>query len=162
MRVWLVAALFFLVGCTEDEASDGPENKEPADPPAGGDGDDGDDPAPAEPAAPSEPAAPAPKRDPVTWDITISGNDFVEGTITIQIGDTVRWTHEDGTTPHTVTADDDSFHSGDCPGPDCMTQALNDEFEETFETIGDFAYHCQVHPSMTDTITVLERWDESP
>ena len=107
---------------------------------------------------------PGPKRDPVTWEISIQGNDFVDGSITVQVGDTVTWVHEDGTTPHTVTSSPDGtdFDSGTCPGPGCMTETVNNEFSHTFDAVGDFGYFCRVHPSMTDTITVLERHDATP
>jgi plastocyanin len=47
---------------------------------------------------------------------------------------------------HTVTADDDSFDSG--------TLSNGDTFEQTFDEAGEFAYHCEIHSSMTGTITV--------
>ena len=39
---------------------------------------------------------------------------------------------------------------------------LNTEFTHSFEDVGEFGYHCEVHQSMTDTITVLERFDGTP
>ncbi len=45
-----------------------------------------------------------------------------------------------------MTADDDSFDSG--------TLSDGDSFDFTFEESGDIAYHCEIHPSMTGTITV--------
>lgn len=110
-------------------------------------------------------------RDPVTWDLDVADNSFPDGSITIQVGDTVRWT-QSGSNPHTVTADDDSFDSHpDCnsfqdslvPGT-CMGQ--DDTFEHTFDTVGEVGYHCKVHGSpgsgMSATITVAERHDATP
>lgn len=110
---------------------------------------------------------PEPKRDPVTWDISIEGNDFVDGSITVQVGDTVRWTHNHGTTPHTVTSEDGQTEDFDSH-PDCITLASvgcmtdGDTFEWTFDVVGTTDYLCKVHTSMTDTITVLERHDAVP
>jgi plastocyanin len=110
-----------------------------------------------EPEPEPEPNATGPPRGPVTWDVPIRGSAFVGGTLTVQAGDTVRWTHEDGTTPHTVTADDGEFDSGYMlEGP------LLGEYEFTFDEVAAFPYHCDVHPSMQNTITVLERFDGTP
>jgi len=69
---------------------------------------------------------------------------FEQG-ITVAAGTTVRWENRDGV-PHTVTADDDTFDSG--------LLATNETFEVVFATAGSFSFHCNVHPSMTGTITV--------
>ncbi len=126
-------------------------------------GDDGDpdpDPNPDQnstdpPPAPT-PTPPAPRQEPLTWHISIAGNDFVEGSLTIQVGDKVVWTHEDGAIPHSVTAGGGTFDSGACPGNTCMSEFANSEFSFTFTEAGEFPYHCRVHGSMTDTITVLQ------
>ncbi|HJT85248.1 MAG TPA: plastocyanin/azurin family copper-binding protein [Nitrososphaeraceae archaeon] len=57
----------------------------------------------------------------------------------------VLWTNDD-TIEHTVTADDGSFDSGPIsPG---------DNFDSTFDTRGDFSYHCSIHPFMTGVVIV--------
>ena len=57
----------------------------------------------------------------------------------------VLWTNDD-TIEHTVTADDGSFDSGPIsPG---------DNFDSTFDTLGDFSYHCSIHPFMTGVVIV--------
>jgi plastocyanin len=57
----------------------------------------------------------------------------------------VLWTNDD-TIEHTVTADDGSFDSGPIsPG---------DNFDSTFDTHGDFSYHCSIHPFMTGVVIV--------
>jgi plastocyanin len=57
----------------------------------------------------------------------------------------VLWTNDD-TTEHTVTADDGTFDSGPLsPG---------DNFDSTFDTPGDFSYHCSIHPFMTGVVIV--------
>ena len=60
-------------------------------------------------------------------------------------GNIVSWTNEDST-EHTVTANDGSFDSGPIsPG---------DTFESTFDSPGDFGYHCAIHPFMTGVVIV--------
>ena len=49
----------------------------------------------------------------------------------------VLWTNDD-TIEHTVTADDGSFDSGS------LYHGQN--FENTFDTPGEFSYHCSIHP----------------
>jgi plastocyanin len=66
-------------------------------------------------------------------------------TLTIPAGTTVTWTNT-GNAPHTVTADDGSFDSGNLSGGATFSQA--------FAKAGTFAYHCTIHSSMTATITV--------
>jgi plastocyanin len=59
-------------------------------------------------------------------------------TVTIQSGDTVRWTNAGGT--HNVRAADDSFSSGE-PASDAWT------FSRTFNTPGTYGYYCTLHGS---------------
>ena len=74
----------------------------------------------------------------------ISGFDFSED-ITVAAGTTVVVRNDDGAT-HTLTADDGSFDTGsiDAGGTG----------EITLSAAGTFTFHCEVHPSMTGTITV--------
>ena len=70
---------------------------------------------------------------------------FQPASIMIASGTTVTWTNT-GNAPHTATADDGSFDSG---------QLTNGQtFSQTFSTPGTFTYHCNVHPFMTAMITV--------
>src|SRR5215218_10058038 len=72
---------------------------------------------------------------------------FEPGTITVPAGTTVTWTNT-GSRPHTVTADDGSFDSGRLdPG---------EQFSQTFDQPGTFAYHCGFHPEMQGSIVVTE------
>jgi plastocyanin len=75
---------------------------------------------------------------------------FTPAQLTVKVGTTVVWTSEDGV-PHTVTADDGSFNSGN----------LNkgDSFKFTFTKAGKFPYYCAYHGTaggggMSGTITV--------
>lgn len=162
--VLLLLAALVLSGCSDGAGDDPDPDPDVPDGDAGGDGSDADADDDADPDGGdgdvgddngTEP------RDPVTWDVSIEGNDFVDGSLTIQVGDTVVWTHRDSSVPHTVTADDGAFDSGSSPAQ-YMTEVSNPEFSFTFDETGEFPYHCEVHASMTDTITVLERSDATP
>jgi len=72
---------------------------------------------------------------------------FNPSTITVVIGinNTVVWNNDD-TSPHTVTANDGSFSSGNLnPG---------DTYGFTFTTPGSYAYHCSYHSWMKGTVIV--------
>lgn len=110
--------------------------------------------APPTSQAPTPTATP---RAPLTFEVPVQGNAFVGGTFTIKVGDTVQWVHRDGTVPRSVTAEDGSFDSSEglpCPGPGRMTRVARSTFSHTFATMGMFGYYCEVHPSMTGTVTV--------
>jgi plastocyanin len=102
------------------------------------------DAAPATTDAAPAATDPAPAATDGTAEITIAGFAF-DGVTEIAVGTTVTVTNTDSS-PHTWTADDGSFDSGSIAG--------GESFEFTFDTPGEFAYHCNFHPSMTGTITV--------
>ena len=63
----------------------------------------------------------------------------------VSTGSTVSWTNEDST-EHTVTSDEGLFDAGPIsPG---------DTFDNTFDTSGEFGYHCEIHPFMTGVVIV--------
>jgi plastocyanin len=70
---------------------------------------------------------------------------FAPKEITVAPGTTVVWTNQDET-PHTVSAEDQSFTS----------KALDtgDRYEHTFDSEGDVKYFCTVHPFMTGVVHV--------
>lgn len=70
---------------------------------------------------------------------------FAPGALDVLPGETVRWENVSERT-HTVDADDGSFTSGDLLGAAT--------FARTFDTVGSYAYHCTIHPSMTGQIDV--------
>jgi plastocyanin len=71
--------------------------------------------------------------------------EFQPAALKVAPGTSVSFTNS-GDTPHTFTADDDSFDSGNVdPG---------DNFEHTFDAAGTFAFHCEYHPNMEGTVTV--------
>ena len=87
-------------------------------------------------------------------EVTVDIQDFAfdSDRIEIAVGTTVVWTNQ-GDAPHTVTADDESFGS----------ETLNngDTFSFTFTEVGEFAYHCAIHPRMTGVIVVTEAEEEA-
>jgi len=84
--------------------------------------------------------------------VKIQDSKFIEKELTVKVGTTVTWVME-GNFPHTVTADDGSFDSG---------QMRNGEtFSFTFNEVGVFPYYCSNHGAaggqgMAGTITVTE------
>jgi plastocyanin len=82
---------------------------------------------------------------PKMWKVSIEDFYFEPADAAIQPGDTIMWVNE-GNTPHTVTSDDGQFDS----------EVLNpgESFMFTFPEAGTFSYHCEIHPSMTGSVTV--------
>jgi plastocyanin len=77
---------------------------------------------------------------------------FEPATVSVPAGATVTWTNT-GSRPHTVTADDGSFDSGRLdPG---------EQFSQTFDQPGTFAYHCGFHPEMQGSVIVTEPQEEA-
>jgi plastocyanin len=66
--------------------------------------------------------------------------------ITIGVGQRVTWTN-DSDAPHTVTSDGSGPMDGSVPNE-------GDTYQATFDTVGDFAYHCEVHDYMHGTVHV--------
>jgi nitrite reductase (NO-forming) len=71
---------------------------------------------------------------------------FVPQFISMPIESTVSWTNDDSI-QHTITSDEEGlFVSGPIsPG---------DTFDNTFDTPGEFGYHCSIHPWMTGRVMV--------
>ncbi len=87
-----------------------------------------------------------------TVDIAIRNFAFVPSDITVCRGATVRWTNFD-TAPHTSTSDTGVWDSG--------LLLTNQSFSFTFNTLGDFPYHCSVHPNMHGIVRVVEGPEET-
>jgi plastocyanin len=66
-------------------------------------------------------------------------------TLVLGVNNSVIWTNHDNS-PHTVTANDGSFESGNL--------APGQTYTFTFSTPGVYTYHCTYHPWMTGTVTV--------
>lgn len=86
-------------------------------------------------------------------------------TVTIQVGQTVRWRYEQsGATNHTVTSGEGQSGSEGDGVPEGASEALDsgalnpgDTFEFTFETAGTWTYFCEFHPTdMFNSTVVVE------
>lgn len=75
--------------------------------------------------------------------ISISGMKFGTASLTVKAGTVVTWTNNEYMI-HTVTADDNSFTSGD--------MNYGDSYSHTFTEKGTYPYHCKYHSSMTATV----------
>lgn len=82
-----------------------------------------------------------------TVDVAIENFSFSLASVTIHVGDTVRWTDRDSAS-HTVTSDDAMFESSNTLN--------NTTYEVTFEKVGTYNYHCTPHSFMTGTVVVEE------
>ena len=70
---------------------------------------------------------------------------FKPATVEVPVGSTVTWTNDDGF-PHTATANDKSFDTGNLDKGQTGTAK--------FEKAGTFEYFCAIHNSMTGTVVV--------
>lgn len=78
--------------------------------------------------------------------VSIEGFAYSPERVEIDTGQEVTWINEDDA-PHTVTAKNESFDSGNL--------ATGDEFSERFTETGEFAYFCTVHGEDTMSGTVV-------
>jgi len=85
-----------------------------------------------------------------TNEIFISGMAFSPASKTISAGTTIKWINKDNTT-HTVTSGIPGSPSGTF---DSGNFGQNGEFSYKFDQVGTFKYFCNIHHSMTGTITV--------
>ena len=89
----------------------------------------------------------------------LAANAFSPTTLTISLAQqtTVTWYNGDitgsgsyggatGTSHRLISDNGTTFHSS--------TIAPGDIFKPTFTTAGTFTYHCEIHPTMTGTVTV--------
>ena len=77
--------------------------------------------------------------------VRISDFKFVPEDVTVDAGTTVRWTNDDGA-PHTATADDGSFDTGNLRKG--QTGGV------TLREAGTYTYFCEFHKFMRARITV--------
>ena len=100
-------------------------------------------PADMAPAPPTPPPTPTAK----TVDVSIRFPSFSPNPVSINVGDTVRWTNND-TFQHTATGDGGTpaFNTGTINGGQAISH--------TFNSAGTFPYHCNFHTNMTGTVVV--------
>jgi plastocyanin len=104
---------------------------------------------------------PTPGPTPETHDVSMIDNEFVPADITINVGDTVRWTNN-GQRNHTATSAEEpvgSIFNSDSQFPLPTGMQPGDVFEFTFNQEGDFPYFCEFHGTpagigMAGTVTV--------
>jgi LPXTG-motif cell wall-anchored protein len=90
--------------------------------------------------------------------VSIVDNEFDPVDVEVDADGTVTWTNN-GDLPHTVTADNDSFESGNLdPG---------DTFEQVFTDAGTYSYYCEYHGAsggtgMAGTVTVAGGGADDP
>jgi len=77
--------------------------------------------------------------------VSIYNMKFVSSNISINKTVTVTWTNDDAM-QHTVTADDNSFTSGQLN--------MGDTYSHTFNNSGTINYHCAIHTSMKGSVVV--------
>jgi plastocyanin len=72
---------------------------------------------------------------------------FDPQSVTVTKGQSVEWDFQDSGAQHSVTSDDNTTF-------DSCLQSAGAKFVVTFNTAGDFAYHCTIHAQMTGNIKV--------
>jgi plastocyanin len=77
--------------------------------------------------------------------VTIDNFSFTPAVLEIHVGTTVTWTNRDDI-PHTVAEKSIAWRS--------KPMDTDDSFTHTFDTAGEFAYFCTLHPHMTGKIVV--------
>ena len=89
-------------------------------------------------------------------EIIIENTKFIPNEIIIRVGTIVTWINKDNSDPlypeHTVSIDILEINSPEIifgGGP-------NEEWSHTFVEIGEFSYHCTIHPWMTGKIIVVD------
>lgn len=78
-----------------------------------------------------------------TVDVSIQNFAFEPNSVSISVGDTVKWINLDSA-PHTIK------------GADFTSESLNkdDSFSYTFTKPGTYNYECSIHPSMKGVVIV--------
>jgi plastocyanin len=103
------------------------------------------------PSTPTPEPTPSPNQTPAVADVIISINSmdpalaFSPNPAIVTVGQTVSWVNRDSV-PHTATGS--SFNTGSLE-PGATSAPI------TMGTAGEFAYHCDIHPTMKGTLTVV-------
>jgi plastocyanin len=92
----------------------------------------------------STPSPTCPPGTPTTAAVSIVNFAFNPQTVTTNQGSTVRWTNT-ANRNHTSTSN---------AGIWSTTIGAGQSFSFTFNTVGTFAYHCNIHPNMTGSVVV--------
>ena len=154
MYVIPLSAVAVLVFATIAVAQSVPEGQEPSQNPANASTTDVQNsttwPAKNKPAETDEPTTPTQTTAPDPngqKTVNIYNHAFDLAQLNVASGTTVRFVNKD-TEPHTATADNDLFDTGELePGG---------SFKVYFEGSGTVTYHCELHPDMKGVIAVGE------
>ncbi len=87
-------------------------------------------------------------------DVDMRNIAFSPNEVTIQQGETVRWTNLETFIPHTVT----SGNPGDADAGalfDSGNMASGDSFSHQFDQAGTFIYFCEIHPGIMVNAKVI-------
>jgi len=77
--------------------------------------------------------------------VEISGFAFNPSSLTVAKGTTVTWTNNNNVA-HTIVSDSGAFSSSEL--------AKGGSFSFTFDSPGEYPYHCSIHPSMKGKVIV--------
>jgi glucose/arabinose dehydrogenase/plastocyanin len=88
-----------------------------------------------------------------TQDVSIINFSFEPSTVSINTGDSVRWTENENDF-HTTTSDDPLWDSGVLP--------FQAQFSFQFTAAGDYPYHCTTHSFMTASVSVTASSNQPP
>jgi plastocyanin len=77
--------------------------------------------------------------------VKLSGLRFEPQSLSVNVGDRIQWLNDD-IVPHTATAADKSFDSGDIAAGQSWTYVAH--------KTGTFDYACRYHPMMTGRLVV--------
>lgn len=76
---------------------------------------------------------------------------YTQPNITVKKGTKVTWTNQDSVR-HDVNPDEDKTGA-----PESELLAKGESYSFTFDTVGEFSYHCTPHPYMKGKVTVVEQ-----
>jgi len=103
---------------------------------------------PAQTPVETETETGTPAQTPATMEeVQIVNYAFIPSTITVKVGTTVQWVNNDKVN-HTVTSDEGLFDSD--------VLITGSTFKYTFNTSGEYSYHCVLHPFMKGKVVVEE------
>lgn len=80
--------------------------------------------------------------------VNIKDLTLIPESVTIKVGQTVRWTNNDNR-DYLLVARDQSFNSGNI--------RPKEKFEHKFTEAGTFEYGCAIHPRLIGTVLVEEK-----
>lgn len=89
---------------------------------------------------------------------SLTKNGYQPDPVQVKVGQTVIWTNNDSAF-HTVTSglpgqpDAGKLFDSGLQGPTAMT-GKGKTFEHTFDTAGEFDYHCALHPALVGKVIV--------